>query len=280
MALLAYTAPMRRLAVVGVHRRSLALAVVAMVVNRVVLPTLTGWTLGRAVFGIRGHDADGAAAGRLRLLLRGLAHLLDTAALFVGWLWPLWDRRHRTFADLLLRTEVRVVDAAPKRDTRAASPACVLVAAALLCAAGGGLGYLQVYRHDRAVDQARTRDRRAGPAHRRADAELRHQTRGRRLRQGAVAGHRRLPAAADRPAAGRAEGGRHRQRVLGGEQRGAVAPTPDKAAMLLALQGQRGADPNEPEVHHRDGAGRLREVGRRAGGVPCKNLDGAEEAAD
>ena len=58
---------------------------------------------------------DGDAVGVWRLLARDLAHLLDTAALFVGWLWPLWDRRRRTFADLLLRTEVRRVEPAAAR---------------------------------------------------------------------------------------------------------------------------------------------------------------------
>ena len=38
-------------------------------------------------------------------------------AVFVGWVWPLWDRRRRTFADLLARTEVQVVEE-PKRNVR------------------------------------------------------------------------------------------------------------------------------------------------------------------
>ena len=48
--------------------------------------------------------------------------------------------------------------------------------------------------------------------------------------------------------------------------------------MLLALQGQRGAEPERPEVHHRDGAGRLRAGRRRA--VAGRQPDRAEEAAD
>jgi Mce-associated membrane protein len=96
----------------------------------------------------------------LRLLLRELAHLLDTAA-FVGWLWPLWDKRHRTFADMLLRTEVHA-HTRPKRNVRRIA-ALVLVAAALLTAAGAGLGYLVVYRHDRAVDAARAQISEQGP---------------------------------------------------------------------------------------------------------------------
>ena len=71
-------------------------------------------------------------------------------------------RRHRTFADLLLRTEVRVVD--PPAARRApARRGMVLVVAALVCAAGSGLAYQLVYRHDRAVDQARSQIAEQGP---------------------------------------------------------------------------------------------------------------------
>ena len=140
---------------------ALALTVLGMAVNRWVMPTITGWTLGRALFGIAVMKRDGSPVGVLRLFIRDLAHLLDTAALFIGWLWPLWDRRGRTFADLLLRTEVLKVSR-PERDVRRPA-AVVLVAATLLCAAGVGLSYLVVYRHDRAVDAARTEIAEQGP---------------------------------------------------------------------------------------------------------------------
>ena len=134
------------------------------------LPTITGWSLGRALFGIAVRTRDGAPPGLLRLVGRELAHLLDTAALFVGWLWPLWDRRHRTFADLLLRTEVHDVER-PQRDMR--RPAAVaLIVATVLCALAVGLSYLVVYRQERAVDVARAADRRAGATDRRTDAQL------------------------------------------------------------------------------------------------------------
>jgi Mce-associated membrane protein len=138
-----------------------ALTLVAMVVNRLAAPSITGWSLGRALFGIAVRTRDGAPVGMMRLLLRDCAHLLDTAALFIGWLWPLWDRRRRTFADLLLRTEV-VKAERPQRDMRRVT-AIVLVSAALLCAAGVGLSYLAVYRQDRAVDAARQQIGAQGP---------------------------------------------------------------------------------------------------------------------
>lgn len=140
------------------------LTVIAMAVNRWLVPTLgggSGWTLGRAVFGIRVVRRDGGAAGIGRLALRDLAHLLDTVALFVGWLWPLWDRRHRTFADLLLRTEVRPVPR-PERDVRRLAGK-VLAGAVVLTAVAVGVSFLLVYRHQEAVDQARKQIAEQGP---------------------------------------------------------------------------------------------------------------------
>jgi Mce-associated membrane protein len=139
-----------------------AITFLAMAVNRLVLPITTGWTLGRALFGIAVRvRADGAPAGVVRLTARDLAHVLDTAALCVGWLWPLWDRRRRTFADLLARTEVRRVES-PDRDMRRLV-AKVLVGAAVVCVAAAGLGYASVYRHERAVDASRDQVAREGP---------------------------------------------------------------------------------------------------------------------
>ena len=134
---------------------------VAIAVNRLLLPTITGWSLGRALFGIAVRTRDGAPPGVLRLVGRELAHLLDTAALFIGWLWPLWDRRHRTFADLLLRTEVHDV-ARPQRDIRR-PVAVALIVATVLCALAVGLSYLVVYRPERAVDVARAQIAEQGP---------------------------------------------------------------------------------------------------------------------
>lgn len=136
---------------------------VAMLVNRVVLPTTTGWTLGRSVFGIRVTTPDGDA-GLVRLTLRDLAHLLDTGAVCLGWLWPLWDSRNRTFADLLARTEVHRVDV-PDEDVRdiRRRAAVVMLAAALLCAAAAGLGYFGAYRQELTVHQARAQLADQGP---------------------------------------------------------------------------------------------------------------------
>ena len=144
-----------------VYAATVAVVVIAIAVNRWALPWLTGWSLGRALFGIAVRTRDGSPVGLARLVLRDLAHLLDTAALFVGWLWPLWDRRRRTFADLLLRTEVHKVEP-PQRDMRRPT-AAALIAATLLCAAGVGLGYLVVLRPARAVEAAQAQIAAQGP---------------------------------------------------------------------------------------------------------------------
>jgi Mce-associated membrane protein len=129
-----------------------AVAILLMLVNRLLLPTITGWSLGRALFGIEVLRRDGAACGPWGLLLRDLAHLLDTASM-VGWLWPLWDSRRRTFADMLLRTEVRRVEPdEPPPHIRRWTAVTVLTAAAV-CLGGAAVSYLVVDSYDRATAQ-------------------------------------------------------------------------------------------------------------------------------
>jgi len=134
----------------------LAAAALLTMINRVVSPTVSGWSLGRALMGIAVVRPDGASAGVGRLLCRDLAHLLDTLSVFVGWLWPLWDPRRRTFADLLLGTEVRRVEPDRRPVGTGRRTAIVVSVAALLCLAGAGSGVVAVYLPDRAAD--RTRD--------------------------------------------------------------------------------------------------------------------------
>lgn len=160
MALLALTAPADS-SLRWVFTAVGAATLFAMALNRLVLPNAIGWTLGRALFGIAVVHRPGESVGILRLTARELAHLLDTLSLSVGWLWPLWDRRRRTFADLLAKTEVHQADR-PKRDMRRLV-AWILIAAAVLCTAAVGLGYGLVFRHDRAVDEARAQITQQGP---------------------------------------------------------------------------------------------------------------------
>src|SRR6202042_1115106 len=119
-------------------------------------------SLGRALFGIAVVGRDGAAIGPWTLLLRDLAHLLDTASV-VGWLWPLWDSRRRTFADMLVRTEVRRVEPDhPLPNIRRWTAATVLTAAGV-CLGGAAVSYAVVYSNERATAETRAQLATEGP---------------------------------------------------------------------------------------------------------------------
>lgn len=126
----------------------------ALAVNRLLLPAANGWTLGRSLVGIRVVHTDGTPPGPWLLLLRDVAHVFDTVPLLLGWLWPLIDSKRRTFADVLVRTEVRYVDGAvPDRRRQVV---IAVASAAGLATVAAGLGYLTVYRSQ--VTAAKTRE--------------------------------------------------------------------------------------------------------------------------
>jgi Mce-associated membrane protein len=216
------------------------LAFLAMVVNRWVLPPLTGWTLGRAVFGIRIVTAGDVPAGTARLVLRDVAHLLDTISLFIGWLWPLWDARKRTFADLLLRTESRLVDAPDTGVRRRAGVTCLV--AALLCVAGGGLGYQFEYRQERAVETARDQIAEQGP--RIVEQMLSY---GAATMKEDFARSQALTTDAYRPQLVAqqqvVEKGQATSNEYWATNSAVLSASQNQGALLVALQGQRGTDP-------------------------------------
>jgi Mce-associated membrane protein len=215
---------------------------VLVAVNRVVLPWLTGWSLGRAVFGIAARKRDGSPVGLARLVGRDLAHLLDTAALLVGWLWPLWDRRRRTFADLLLRTEVHKVDR-PQRDARRPA-AMALIAATLVCAAGVGLSYLVVYRHDRAVDTARAQISEEGPriVEQMLNYDVETLQQDFSHAQSLTTDAYRPQLIAQQQAVQKAGATKNEYFAVSSA---VLSATQQHASMLVALQGQRGSDPKD-----------------------------------
>ncbi len=223
-----------------VYAVAAAVVFLLMAVNRLLLPAITGWSLGRALFGIRVvRRRDGASVGAWRLLARDLAHLLDTAALFIGWLWPLWDSRHRTFADLLLRTEVRRVDP-PQRDLRRLT-AKVLVAAVVVCAAAVALNYLVVYRQERAVDETRQQITEQGP--RIVEQMLSYGTDTlkddfARAQSLATDGYR-SQLVAQQEAVQKAGATANEYWAVSSA---VLSAAPDQASMLVAMQGQRGTD--------------------------------------
>ncbi len=241
LALLSLTAPQRSWPW-WVHAATAGAAFLLMAVNRLLLPSITGWSLGRALLGIRVVRRDSAAVGVWRLLARDLAHLLDTAALFIGWLWPLWDSRRRTFADLLLRTEVRRA-VRPERDMRRLT-AKVLAAAVAVSAAAVALNYLAVYGQERATDQARQQIAEQGP--RIVEQMLSYSTDT--LKDDFA---RAQSLATD---SYRSELGAQQEAV---QKTGAttteywavssavLSASPDRTSMLLAMQGQRGTDPKD-----------------------------------
>lgn len=141
----------------------LATVILLTLINRMVWSANRGWTLGRALLGITVVRPDGSSAGLGRLLLRDLAHVLDTISVFVGWLWPLWDPHRRTFADLLLRTEVRRVEPDQRPANARRLTAIVVATAASVCAAGAALSFTVVFLHDRASDQTRAAIQAQGP---------------------------------------------------------------------------------------------------------------------
>lgn len=141
----------------------LATVTLLTLINRVVWPVNRGWSLGRALVGIAVVRPDGTSVGMGRLLLRDIAHFLDTISVFVGWLWPRWDPRRRTFADLLLGTEVRRVAPDQRPGNAGRLTAIVVLTAALLCVAGAALSVQVAFLRDRESDQARAALEAQGP---------------------------------------------------------------------------------------------------------------------
>jgi Mce-associated membrane protein len=242
LALLAWTAPL-----LGwlwwVYVALVALAGLAMMGNRWVLPVRTGWTAGRAVTGIRVVGRDGTPVGTGRLLARDIAHLLDTAAVLLGWLWPLWDTRHRTFADMLLHTEVHRVGE-PEHSPRRPVAIGLLVAALVAIAATAG-GYLGVYRQDRAQDEARTQIAEQGA---RIVEQILSYTP--ETAKDDFARAQTLASDIYRPQLIAQQEGLQKAPLVSNEYwavNSAVLEqpelTPTTASMLLAMQGQRGSDP-------------------------------------
>jgi uncharacterized RDD family membrane protein YckC len=74
----------------------------------------TGQSLGKRVLRIRLVSENTAAPiGAFQAFVRDLVHILD-ALTCVGYLWPLWDERRQTFADMLMNTVVIEVLPTPK----------------------------------------------------------------------------------------------------------------------------------------------------------------------
>lgn len=243
MLLVSFTVPLRgvwwwvSLSVAGV-------AFLLMLVNRLLLPTVTGWSLGRAVCGIAVLGRDGEAPGPWGLLLRDLAHLLDTASLLVGWLWPLWDSKRRTFADMLLGTQVQRVEPDERlRNVRQWTAAALLTSAAV-CVAGAVMSYTLVYSRDQAIDQTRQQIAIQGPKivaeMLTYDPKSLHADFARA--QSLATARYRGELAAQQDAVQKGQPVINEYWVTGSSIQSA---TPDRATMLLFMQGRRGEGPEQ-----------------------------------
>lgn len=221
-----------------------ALAILFVAVDRLLLPTMIGWSLGRGIFGIAVMDEDGGAARPWRLLLRDIAHLVDAASVLVGWLWPLWDPRRRTFADLLLRTEVLPVEQPPQPQRVRRLAAAIVLIAATFCVGGAALSYVVVYRHERAADQTRKQLGTQGP---KMVAEM--LTYAPKSIRDDFARAQSLTTDKYRPQLVQQQEAVQKGHPVNNEywvtNSSIESVTPNHATMLLFLQGQRGSPPGE-----------------------------------
>lgn len=60
-------------------------------------------------------ESDGRPIGALMTFVRQLVHLLDQIPLYLGYLWPLWDRKRQTFADMVMKTAVLHLPPLPRQ---------------------------------------------------------------------------------------------------------------------------------------------------------------------
>ncbi|HEY1840341.1 MAG TPA: RDD family protein, partial [Mycobacterium sp.] len=65
----------------------------------------TGSSIGKSVLGFQViSEKTGQPIGFSRSLLRQIAHILDAAVFFIGYLLPLFDAKRQTFADKIMTT--------------------------------------------------------------------------------------------------------------------------------------------------------------------------------
>lgn len=221
----------------------LGLAILLTLVNRLVLPTIVGWSLGRALCGITGGHRDGEGIGVWGLLVRDLAHLLDTASV-VGWLWPLWDSRRSTFADMLLRTEARRVEPDQRPPYTRRWTAIAILTAAGVCLAGAAVSYGVVYSRDRGSEQTKTQIETQGPKivaqMLTYDPKSLHDDFSRAQSLATDKYRHKLAEQQDI-----VQKGNPVINEYWVTDRSVESATPDRATMLLFMQGRRGAAPDE-----------------------------------
>lgn len=85
----------------------LVLSIGWLVLNWGVRQGRTGSTVGKSALGIAVNGAaSGQPLGVGLSIARQLLHVIDALPCYLGFLWPLWDKQNRTFADMILDTRV------------------------------------------------------------------------------------------------------------------------------------------------------------------------------
>ena len=88
--------------------------------NRWLIAGRTGQSMGKRVLKTKlVAEVNGQPIGAVNAFLRDLLHILDGIA-YIGFLWPLWDAKRQTFADMIMKTVV--VDHPPQGGPPQASP--------------------------------------------------------------------------------------------------------------------------------------------------------------
>jgi uncharacterized RDD family membrane protein YckC len=90
-------------------------ALVFIVWNQCVRQGRTGQSLGKQILGTRLlSESTGQPLGGWVCFGRLLLHILDGLACYLGYLWPLWESKRRTFADMIVGSVVIDSAAAPR----------------------------------------------------------------------------------------------------------------------------------------------------------------------
>ncbi|MFK0281480.1 RDD family protein [Streptomyces sp. NPDC090499] len=83
------------------------LAILGIAIWQLIMEGRTGQTIGKKALGIRlVKEATGQPVGVGMAFVRRIAHILDSLACYLGWLWPAWDSKRQTFADKVCGTIV------------------------------------------------------------------------------------------------------------------------------------------------------------------------------
>lgn len=83
------------------------LAAVALAVYNLIRQGRQGQSFGKSALKISLRREDnGEFIGGGRSVLRYILHIVDQVPFYIGYLWPLWDKKKQTFADKIMKTVV------------------------------------------------------------------------------------------------------------------------------------------------------------------------------